>query len=143
MSKLVEIFESHEPPGDVREDRREYQRVAVRCLPVGSIGQAMCQNPATIGLYGQINNKLGNKTGTVRQSWLCQIRGRAKGFERPRAGGHRRDGAAGLRTQGPGHLWDVCCKAAWPCSPLPSLPTSSQKSVPKYISHIKTRGADF
>jgi hypothetical protein len=24
----------------------------------------------------------------------------------------------------------VCCKAAWPCSPLPSLPTSSQKSVP-------------
>jgi hypothetical protein len=106
MSKLVENFKSLEPPGDVREDRHEYQRVAVHRLPVGSIGQGMCQNPATIGLYGQI--KLGNKTSTVRQSWLCQIRGRAKGFERPRAGGRHRDGAAGLRTRGPGHLWDVC-----------------------------------
>ena len=34
MSRLVEIFKSIEAPGDVREDRREYQRVAVYCLPV-------------------------------------------------------------------------------------------------------------
>jgi hypothetical protein len=57
MSNLVEIFKSLEHPAGVSEDELVYQRVAVHTLPIGAIDRGVCQNPAKIGLYGQICTK--------------------------------------------------------------------------------------